>query len=64
MTFALSISRIDPLHGDMHLEQQIKDFVDTFSKNKYTHRNIEGPILDLSASYSPSVTFVVASNPT
>ena len=47
----------------MHLEQQIKEFADTFPKNKQTHRMIEEPTCDPSASYSPSVALVVASNP-
>ena len=48
----------------MHLEQQIKEFAINFSKNKQTHIIIEEPTCDPSASYYPSIAFVVASNPT
>ena len=47
----------------MNLEQHIKEFVETFSKIKYTHKKINEPTCDPSTSY-PYVTFVVASNPT
>ena len=48
----------------MNLEKQIKDFLDTFPKSKQTHRKMEKLTCDPSASYSPYVTLVVASNPT
>ena len=48
----------------MHLEQQIKEFVDTFPKSKQTHRMIEELTCDPSISYSPFVALAVASNTT
>ena len=46
----------------MHLEKHIKNFADTFSKSKYTHKMIEELTCDPSSSYSPSLTLFVASN--
>ena len=48
----------------MHLEQQIKEFADTFPKSKQTHRKMEKFTWSPSASYYPSFALVVASNAT
>ena len=48
----------------MHLEQQIKDFVDTFPNCKQTHRNMEKLTWSPSTSYYPFVAPAEASNPT
>ena len=44
------------------LEKQVKDFATTFPKNKQTHR-ADQETWSLSASNSPSIALVVASNP-